>query len=60
MYFYFRDTRPIANQTELIYSVFVNGHPVLAVTAANDMKLLTHDEVVNVIGKEVFMEAERK
>ena len=57
---FFRDERPIANQTELIYSVFVNGRPVLAVTAANDMKLVSESEVATVMGKEIFMKAERK
>ncbi|XP_053946733.1 uncharacterized protein LOC128855668 [Anastrepha ludens] len=52
------DERPIANQTELIYSVFVNGRPVLAVTAANDMKLVSETEAANVIGQEVYMKAE--
>ncbi|XP_075147985.1 uncharacterized protein LOC142221976 [Haematobia irritans] len=52
------DERPIANQTELIYSVFVNGRPVLAVTAANDMKLVSESEVATVMGKEIFMKAE--
>ncbi|XP_017487773.1 PREDICTED: uncharacterized protein LOC108376107, partial [Rhagoletis zephyria] len=52
------DHRPIANQTELIYSVFVNGRPVLAVTAANDMKLVSETEAANIIGQEVYMKAE--
>lgn len=55
-----RDERPVANQTELIYSVFVNGRPVLAVTAANDMKLVSESEVATVMGKEIYMKAERK
>lgn len=60
VYFNSRDERPVANQTELIYSVFVNGRPVLAVTAANDMKLVSESEVSTVMGKEIFMKAERK
>ncbi|KAM7362071.1 uncharacterized protein ACRADG_012910 [Cochliomyia hominivorax] len=52
------DERPVANQTELIYSVFVNGRPVLAVTAANDMKLVSESEVAAVMGKEIYMKAE--
>uniref|UniRef100_A0A1B0BW79 Uncharacterized protein n=1 Tax=Glossina palpalis gambiensis TaxID=67801 RepID=A0A1B0BW79_9MUSC len=52
------DERPVANQTELIYSVFVNGRPVLAVAAANDMKLVSEAEVSTVMGKEIFMKAE--
>lgn len=55
-----RGERPVANQTEVIYSVFVNGRPVLAVTAANDMKLVSDSEVSAVMGKEIFMKAERK
>ncbi|XP_061392312.1 uncharacterized protein LOC133327792 [Musca vetustissima] len=54
------DERPLTNQTELIYSVFVNGRPVLAVTAANDMKLVSESEVSTVLGKEIIMKAERK
>ena len=50
----------MANQTEIIYSVFVNGKPVMATTAAEDMKLLTETEVASVIGKSIFMKAERK
>lgn len=60
MFVFRRDERPIANQTELIYSVLVNGRPVLAVTAANDMKLVSESEVATVMGKEIFMKAERK
>ncbi|XP_058976288.1 uncharacterized protein LOC131801536 [Musca domestica] len=52
------DERPLTNQTELIYSVFVNGRPVLAVTAANDMKLVSESEVSTVLGKEIIMKAE--
>ncbi|XP_014094512.2 uncharacterized protein [Bactrocera oleae] len=52
------DERPIANQTELIYSVLVNGRPVLAVTAANDMKLVSETEASNIIGQEVYMKSE--
>lgn len=47
------------NQTEIIYSVFVDRKPVLAKTAADDMKLVTEDEVAQVMGKLVFIKAER-
>ncbi|XP_055851108.1 uncharacterized protein LOC129915544 [Episyrphus balteatus] len=52
------DERPLANQTEIIYSVFVGGRPVMAVTAANDMKLVSELEVTSVMGKDIFMKAE--
>ena len=49
----------ILNQTEIIYSVFVDGKPVLATTAADDMKLVTADEVAQVMDKMVVTKAER-
>lgn len=48
------------NQTEIIYSVFVNGKPVLATTAADDMKLLSEDEVADEMEKLIYTKAERK
>lgn len=48
------------NQTEIIYSVFVDRKPVLAKTAADDMKLVTEEEVAKVMEKLVFIKAERK
>ncbi|KAJ6638261.1 hypothetical protein Bhyg_10995 [Pseudolycoriella hygida] len=48
----------IGNQTEIIYSVFVDRKPVLAKTAADDMKLVTEDEVAQVMEKLVFIKAE--
>ncbi|XP_055381356.1 uncharacterized protein LOC129611952 [Condylostylus longicornis] len=53
-----RESRPFANQTEIIYTVYVNGKPVLATTAAEDMRLVGENEVALVMGKEVFMKAE--
>lgn len=50
----------MANQTEIIYSVFVNGKPVLATTAAEDMKLVSESEVISVMKKDIYMKAERK
>lgn len=48
------------NQTEIIYSVFVDSKPVLAITAADDMKLLSEDEVADVMEKMIYTKAERK
>lgn len=47
------------NQTEIVYSVFVDGKPVLATTAANDMQLVTEEEVARVMDKIVYTKAER-
>jgi len=52
--------RPVANQTELIYTVLVNGRPVLATTAAKDMELVSETEAVNTLGKAIYMKSERK
>lgn len=56
----FSDVTTISNQTEIIYSVFVDGIPVLATTAADDMKLVSEDEVAKVMDKMVYTKAERK
>lgn len=50
----------MANQTELIYTVLVNGRPVLATTAAKDMELVSEVEAVNTLGKAIYMKSERK
>ncbi|XP_034484410.1 uncharacterized protein LOC117789489 [Drosophila innubila] len=50
--------RPVANQTELIYTVLVNGRPVLATTAAKDMELVSETEAVNTLGKAIYMKSE--
>ncbi|KAL7729514.1 hypothetical protein ACLKA6_007816 [Drosophila palustris] len=50
--------RPVANQTELIYTVLVNGRPVLATTAAKDMELVSEAEAVNTLGKAIYMKSE--
>ena len=54
-----RITERPANQSEIIYSVFVNGKPVLATAAADDMKLLSEEEVSEVMQKIVYTKAER-
>ncbi|XP_055535581.1 uncharacterized protein LOC129724602 isoform X2 [Wyeomyia smithii] len=46
------------NQTEIIYSVFVGGQPVLATTAAEDMKLMSQEEVEHVMEALVFLKAD--
>lgn len=48
------------NQTEILYSVYMSGKPVLAVTAADDMKLISEDEVVKIFENSVYLKAERK
>ncbi|XP_030564297.1 uncharacterized protein LOC115765063 [Drosophila novamexicana] len=50
--------RPVANQTELIYTVLVNGRPVLATTAAKDMELVSEAEAVSTLGKAIYMKSE--
>lgn len=47
------------NQTEIIYTVFVNGIPVLATIAANDMKLMSQNEVSKILDKLILTKAER-
>ncbi|XP_016980229.1 uncharacterized protein LOC108045417 isoform X1 [Drosophila rhopaloa] len=54
----FSNDRPIANQTELIYTVLVNGRPVLATTAAKDMELVSETEAVKTFGQAVYMKSE--
>ncbi|XP_034663213.1 uncharacterized protein LOC117898128 isoform X2 [Drosophila subobscura] len=51
--------RPIANQTELIYTVLVNGRPVLATTAAKDMELVSEVEAVSTFGQAIYMKSEQ-
>lgn len=48
------------NQTEIIYSVIIGGKPVLASTAAEDMRLVKNDEVAKILENEIFLKAERK
>lgn len=48
------------NQTEIIYSVIVGGRPVLASTAADDMRLVKLDEVVKIMENDIVLKAERK
>lgn len=47
------------NQTEIIYTVFVNGMPVLATIAASDMKLMSEAEVSKILDAPIFTKAER-
>ncbi|KAH8326190.1 hypothetical protein KR067_003287 [Drosophila pandora] len=54
----FSNERPVANQTELIYTVLVNGRPVLATTASKDMELVSEDEAVKAFGQAVYMKSE--
>lgn len=49
-----------SNQTEIIYSVIVNGKPVLASTAAEDMRLVKLDEVEKIMEKDIVLKAERE
>lgn len=48
------------NQTEIIYSVIIGGKPVLASTAAEDMRLVENDEVTKILENEILLKAERK
>lgn len=48
------------NQTEIIYSVIIGGKPVLASTAAEDMRLVKNDEVAKILENEIFLKAERE
>uniref|UniRef100_A0A182NKI8 Cadherin domain-containing protein n=1 Tax=Anopheles dirus TaxID=7168 RepID=A0A182NKI8_9DIPT len=50
--------KPHLNQTEIIYSVFVGGLPVLATTAAEDMKLMSQDEMEHVLETIVYLKAD--
>lgn len=47
-------------QTEIIYTVFVNGMPVLAKIAANDMQLMSVTEVSSILDIGIHTKAERK
>lgn len=49
-----------SNQTEIIYSVCVGGKPVLASTAADDMRLVKLDEVVKIMENGIVLKAERE
>ncbi|XP_021696548.1 uncharacterized protein LOC5566273 isoform X2 [Aedes aegypti] len=48
----------LLNQTEIIYSVFVGGQPVLATTAAEDMKLMSQEEAEHVMETLVYLKAD--
>lgn len=48
------------NQTDIIYTVLVNGKSVLAVIAASDMELIADTEATNGLDRAVYIKAERK
>jgi hypothetical protein len=50
----------LTNHTEIIYSVIVGGKPILATTAAEDMRLVSTDEVRKIMENDVVIKAERK
>lgn len=50
----------LTNHTEIIYSVVVGGKPILAQTAADDMKLVSTDEVRKIMENDIVLKAERK
>ncbi|KAL7030859.1 hypothetical protein ACKWTF_006810 [Chironomus riparius] len=52
------DLSHMSNQTELIYSVTVRGKPVLAITAAEDMELVSTDEVIRIMENNILLKAE--
>lgn len=49
-----------AGTLELVYSVRVAGKPVLALTAARDMRLVSDKEVSAELGYPILTKAERK
>lgn len=48
------------NEVEVIYHVLVSGHPVVATTAASDMRLVSDEEVASELGYPILTKAERK
>lgn len=48
------------NQTDIIYTVLVNGKSVLAVIAAGDMELVADTEATNELDRAIYIKAERK
>lgn len=50
----------LTNHTEIIYSVIVGGKPILATTAAEDMRLVSTDEVRKIMENDIVLKAERK
>lgn len=50
----------IGNDVGLIYSVTMAGRPVPAVTAANDLRLMTVNEVIAELGHPILTKAERE
>jgi hypothetical protein len=49
-----------ADELELLYTVHVAGKPVLALAAAEDMKLVSNKEVTAELGYPVITKAERE
>lgn len=50
----------LTNHTEIIYSVIVGGKPILATTAAEDMRLVSTDEVRKIMENDIVLKAERE
>lgn len=51
---------PHAGRTELLYTVMAGGRPVLAETAAEDMRLVTDEEAASELGYPILTKSERK
>lgn len=49
-----------ADELQLLYTVYVAGKPVLALAAAEDMKLVSNTEVTAELGYPVITKAERE
>ncbi|EEB13875.1 hypothetical protein Phum_PHUM262900 [Pediculus humanus corporis] len=52
------NTSQIGNDLGIIYTVSINGNPVPANTAANDMRLLTTREIIAELGRPILTKAE--
>lgn len=50
----------MGNDVGIIYAVTVGGKPIPAITAANDMRLMTASEVIAELGHPILSKAERK
>lgn len=53
------NTSQIGNDLGIIYTVSINGNPIPANTAANDMRLLTTREIIAELGRPILTKAER-
>lgn len=49
----------MAGRTELLYTVMAGGRPVLAETAAEDMRLVTDEEAASELGYPILTKSER-